>query len=67
MFNESKGHMKEIAIGNGTLMIVATFNPLELDQQERELVFALVDRINDFERATSPHGDLSAGQKGDRL
>ena len=29
---------------------MSTFNPLELNTLERELVFALVDRINKFEK-----------------
>ena len=44
-----KGYMKEIEIAGGTLTLLGTFNPLELNTLERELVFALVDRINKFE------------------
>ena len=50
MFGQ-KGHMKEIEIGGGTLALVLTLNPLELDELERELVYALVDRIKQFEQA----------------
>ena len=49
MFNFPKGHMKEIKIAGGTLALVITGNPLELSQEERALVFSLVDRIADFE------------------
>ena len=45
----TKGHMKEIKIAGGTLALVMTGNPLELSQEERGLVFSLVDRIADFE------------------
>ena len=48
MFHE-KGSMKEIEIAHGMLTLVCTFNPLELNIQERELVFTLVDLINKFE------------------
>ena len=55
MFNSQKGHMKEIEIAGGTLALVITGNPLELSQEERALVFSLVDRIADFEN----HGGRS--------
>ena len=48
MFHE-KGSMKEIEIADGMLTIISTFNPLELNAQERELVFTLVDLINKYE------------------
>ena len=71
MFNErphmEKGHMKEIEIGSGTLMLVGTFNLMELELEERELVFALVDKINDFERAKAPHGNSPAATAGSRI
>ena len=47
MFNE-KGNMKEIAISDGLLTLMCTCNPLELNIQERDLVFALVDLIDKF-------------------
>ena len=49
MFND-KGYMKDIEIAGGTLSLMGTFNPLELNTVERELVFALVDMINKFEK-----------------
>ena len=45
-----KGHTKEIAIADGTLTLVGTFNPLELDTEERQLVFTLVDAIAAFHK-----------------
>ena len=48
MFHQ-KGSMKEVEIAGGTLTLMATFNALELNSQERVLVFALVDLINKFE------------------
>ena len=49
MFHE-KGHMKEVAFASGTLTIMLMGNPLKLTQQERELVFTLVDQITEFEK-----------------
>ena len=49
MFHK-KGYMKEIEIAGGTLTIISTFNPLELNTVERELVFALVDMVNKFKK-----------------
>ena len=46
----TKGHMKEIEIADGLLTIVSTFNPMELNMQERELVFSLVDMLTKFEK-----------------
>ena len=47
MFHE-KGSTKEIEIADGALTLMCTCNPLELNIQERELVFALVDLIDIF-------------------
>ena len=44
-----KGSMKEIEIANGLLTLMCTFNLLELNIKERELVFTLVDLVNKFE------------------
>ena len=46
----TKGHMKEVEIAGGLLTLAATFNPLDLNPEERGLVFSLVDRIADFEK-----------------
>ena len=51
----TKGHMKEIDIAGGTLTLVLTGNMLELSQEERGLVFSLVDRISDFEKTLKRH------------
>ena len=48
MFHQ-KGHMKELEIAGGTLTIVLLCNPLELNPQEREFVFSIVDKIAEFE------------------
>ena len=42
MWNYQKGHMKEIPLAGGVLSLTGTFNPLELDGEERTLVFAVV-------------------------
>ena len=44
-----KGHMKEIEIAGGTLTIVSSFNPMNLVDEERRLVFAIVDLVRVFE------------------
>ena len=49
MFHE-KGSTKEIEIADGALTLMCTCNPLELNTVERELVFALVDMMNKFEK-----------------
>ena len=49
-----KGHTKEIPLAGGVLSVTGTFNPLDLDGDERTLVFALVDLLREFERA-QPH------------
>ena len=54
MWNHQKGYMKEIPLAGGVLSLVGTFNPLELDGEERTLVFAVVDLLLAFERA-QPH------------
>ena len=54
MWNHQKGYMKEIPLAGGVLSVVGTFNPLELDGDERTLVFAIVDLVRAFERA-EPH------------
>ena len=46
----NKGYMKEIEIADGMLTIVCTCNPLEINGNERELMFTLVDMINKFEK-----------------
>ena len=45
MWNHQKGYMKEIPLGGGVLSLVGTFNPLDLDGEERTLVFAVVDLL----------------------
>ena len=44
-----KGHIKEIEIAGGALTIVSSFNPMELVDEERRLVFAIVDLVRVFE------------------
>ena len=46
-----KGYVKEIKIADGTLNIVSLFNPMDLVDEERRLVFAIVDLIRVFETA----------------
>ncbi len=67
MWNYQKGHMKEIPLAGGELTLTGTFNPLELDGDERTLVFAVVDLLLAFERA-HPHpagADKQSGESGD--
>ena len=54
MRNHQKGYMKEIPLAGGVLIVTGTFNPLELDGDERTLVFAVVDLLLAFER-DQPH------------
>ncbi len=54
MWKYQKGYMKELPLAGGVLSLTGTFNPLELDGDERTLVFALVDLLREFERA-QPH------------
>ena len=54
MWNYQKGYMKELPLAGGVLIVTGTFNPLELDGDERTLVFAIVDLVRAFERA-QPH------------
>ena len=57
MWNHQKGYMKEIPLAGGVLSLVGTFNPLDLDGNERTLVFAVVDLLIASERAqTHPVG-----------
>ena len=49
MFRYQKGHMKELPIADGTLMLASTFNPMKLDPKEREFFFAMVDMMREFE------------------
>ena len=51
MWKHQKGYMKEIPLAGGVLSVTGTFNPLDLDGDERTLVFALVDLLRAFERA----------------
>ena len=44
-----KGHAKEIELAGGTLTIANTFNPMDLVDEERRLVFEIVDLIRVFE------------------
>ena len=44
-----KGHVKEIFVAGGTLTIVSSFNPMDLVDEERRLVFEIVDLIRVFE------------------
>ena len=44
-----KGHVKEIEIAGGVLTIACTFNPMDLVDKERRLVFEIVDLIRVFE------------------
>ena len=44
-----KGHMKDIKIAGGLLTIVSSFNPMELVDEERRLVFEIVDLVKAFE------------------
>ena len=44
-----KGYVKEIEIAGGVLTIVSSFNSMELVDEERRLVFAIVDLIKAFE------------------
>ena len=50
MFNYIKGHMKEIKISDGTVSIFLTCNPLELDKDERQFLFMLVDEFDKFSK-----------------
>ena len=54
MWNHQKGYMKETPLAGGVLSVMGTFNPLDLDGEERTLVFAVVDLLLAFERA-QPH------------
>ena len=60
MWNHQKGYMKEIPLAGGVLSLTGTFNPLELDGEERTLVFAVVDLLLAFERAQQPAADGKA-------
>ena len=62
MWTYQKGYMKEIPLAGGVLSLMGTFNPLDLDGDERTLVFALVDLLLAFERA-QPH---PVGADGER-
>ena len=44
-----KGHMKDIEIAGGLLTIMSTFNPMDLVDEERRLVFEIVDLVRVFE------------------
>ena len=50
MFSQ-KGYTKEIQFADGILAVVGTFNPLELDTEERKLVFSLVDALTAFQKS----------------
>lgn len=39
---------KSINIGNGKLTLIATFNPFELSKTERDLVYKIVDSLQDY-------------------
>ena len=65
MWNYQKGYMKEIPLAGGVLSLMGTFNPLDLDGDERTLVFALVDLLRAFERAQQPPVGAD-GQDGER-
>ena len=54
MWNHQKGYMKDIPLAGGVLSVTGTFNPLDLDGDERTLVFAIVDLLREFGRA-QPH------------
>ena len=54
MWNYQKGYMKELPLAGGVLIVTGTFTPLELDGDERTLVFAVVDLVRAFER-DQPH------------
>ena len=56
MFRRERGYQKEISLSDGTVSIVLMGNPLALSPKERELVYALVDRILDFEKH-NPKGE----------
>ena len=64
MWKYQKGYMKEIPLAGGVLSLTGTFNPLDLDGDERTLVFALVDLVRAFERA-QPHPVGADGQDGE--
>ena len=64
MWNYQKGYMKEIPLAGGVLSLMGTFNPLDLDGDERTLVFAIVDLLRAFERA-QPHPVGADGQDGE--
>ena len=57
MWNHQKGYMKELPLAGGVLIVTGTFNPLELDGDERTLVFAIVDLLRAFERAQQPSAE----------
>ena len=57
MWNHQKGYMKELPLAGGVLIVTGTFNPLELDGDERTLVFAVVDLVLAFERAQQPSAE----------
>ena len=65
MWTYQKGYMKEIPLAGGVLSLMGTFNPLDLDGDERTLVFALVDLLRAFERA-QPHPGGADGKDGER-
>ena len=65
MWTYQKGYMKEIPLAGGVLSLMGTFNPLDLDGDERTLVFALVDLLLAFERA-QPHTVGADGKDGER-
>ena len=49
MLAKGHGDVKEIKLAGGTLTIASTFNPMELVDEERRLVFGIVDLIRAFE------------------
>ena len=50
MFRQERGSQKEISLSDGTVSIVLMGNPLALSPKERELVYALVDRLAEFKK-----------------
>ena len=62
MFHQ-RGYLKETSIADGTVSITLTCNPLELSTAERELVYALVDRLVAFEKTHADRAPRMVGQR----
>jgi|WetSurMetagenome_2_1015567.scaffolds.fasta_scaffold77311_2 hypothetical protein len=56
-----------LATDHGTVTVSVRMNLLNIDQDERDLVFGIIDMMNEWERRVRERGGTSSPESGEKL